>query len=408
MTSTNQLPTSASSSIDQPVHVQATQISGPAHSHILGPVCNDWDAAEVWLTTLAARPVSPATVSTYRREVRRLRWYCKLVGAAQPTHWNLQDANGYIAFLNKQPARFPCPPHAEYGAPDWTPFRSGKFGPTAIAAASRILGTMFTFWQQAGYVRANPFATIKLKSPQRGGPGARHAIPAQALAIVRKCMDDRTKRTARDHLVYWRNAFLLVLIERTGLRADEVAGADMADIFSFSDPQNARLYWGMTVRKQKGGREGRVVLDATVVKALMNYRRAFGLADMPQPGEEQALILSPQTAAAEDDMKYQSARGRRGRGMWLAVRSRQNIWAIVRKEFDAAAKAQTAGSPVAVLLKRASTHWLRHTYGTALALQGAHPRVIAEALRHADMATSMVYTNLDLLEVARALEDRPR
>lgn len=383
---------------------------GPAgvvgHAHILGPVQDDWEAAEVWLKTLAARPVSPATLSTYRRELRRLRWYCDLVCAPQPTRWHLQDATAYIRFLTEKASSFPCHPSVAYGSPSWTPFRSGKFGPTAISAAARILGTLFTFWQQAGYTRANPFASIKLRGPKRGGPGARHAIPAQALAIVRKSMDEREKRTARDHLVYWRNAFLLVLIERTGLRADEVAGANMADIFCFSDPESARLYWGMTVRRQKGGGEGRVVLDAAVVKALVSYRRAFGLADMPQPAEELALILSPQTAAAEDDRKYQSARGRRGRGMWLPVRSRQNIWAIVRKEFDAAAKAQTAGSPVAALLKRASTHWLRHTYGTALALQGAHPRVIAEALRHADMATSMVYTNLDLLEVARALEDR--
>lgn len=385
---------------------QPGQVGMRGNGHILGPVQDDWEAADVWLETLAARPVSPATLSTYRRELRRLRWYCHLVGAPQPTRWHLQDATAYIRFLTDEASNFPCHPSAEYGSPNWTPFRSGQFGPTAISAAARILGTLFTFWQQAGYTRANPFASIKLRGPQRAGPGARHAIPAQALAIVRKCMDERVKRTARDHLVYWRNAFLLVLIERTGLRADEVAGANMVDIFCFSDPENARLYWGMTVRRQKGGGEGRVVLDAAVVKALASYRRAFGLADMPQPGEELALILSPQTAAAEDDRRYQSARGRRGRGMWLAVRSRQNIWAIVRKEFDAAAKAQTAGSPVATLLKRASTHWLRHTYGTALALQGAHPRVIAEALRHADMATSMVYTNLDLLEVARALEDR--
>ncbi|MFY2610557.1 tyrosine-type recombinase/integrase [Achromobacter ruhlandii] len=372
--------------------------------HLLGRVANDWEAADVWLGVLASQPASPATLSTYRREVRRVRWYCEAFGTRTPTQWGYPDVTEYVRFLRSGVKGHVCPQGVEFGQAGWTPFRSGAFSETAVAAAVRILSTLFRFWQSAGYVRANPFAKFKTKAPQRRGPGARHAIPTAALAMVRKAMDDRPKRTARDHLVYWRNAFLLTLLERTGLRADEAAQANMADVFSFSDPETARLYYGLTVRHQKGGQEGNVVLDATVMRAFAYYRRAFGLADLPTPGEPLGLILSPQTDLAKDDRVYKSAYSRRGRGMWKSVRSRQSIWAIVRSEFDQAASGLAPESPAASLLKRASTHWLRHTYGTRLALQATHPRVMADALRHADMATSMIYSKLDFLEVARTVD----
>ena len=252
----------------------------------------------MWLDVLAAQPVSPATLSTYRREVRRMRWYCDEFDIRPPTQWGYPDVTDYVTFLRTRVKVHACPQGVQFGQAEWTPFRSGVFSEAAVAAAVRILGTLFRFWQSAGYVRANPFAKFKSRAPQRRGPGARHAIPAAALAMVRKSMDDRPKRTARDHLVYWRNAFLLTLLERTGLRADEAAQANMADVFSFSDPETARLYHGLAVRHQKGGLEGNVVLDSTVMRALAYYRRAFGLADLPEPGEQLGLILSPQTDLA--------------------------------------------------------------------------------------------------------------
>ena len=57
----------------------------------------------------------------------------------------------------------------------------------------------------------------------------------------------------------------------------------------------------------------------------------------------------------------------------------------------------------AALLKQVSTHWLRHSLATDLVMRGHDIRLVAEVLRHDDIRTSMRYTHLGLIEVARAL-----
>lgn len=82
----------------------------------------------------------------------------------------------------------------------------------------------------------------------------------------------------------------------------------------------------------------------------------------------------------------------------------QSVWAIVRQEFDVAAEWVGEKSPEASILRRASTHWLRHTRGTSLSLQGKELRLVAKAMRHKDPRTTMLYTDLDFLDVVRGLD----
>ena len=52
-------------------------ISSPQAVSLLGRVHDDWQAVEVWLQLLRDRESSPATLATYEREYRRIRWYCE-------------------------------------------------------------------------------------------------------------------------------------------------------------------------------------------------------------------------------------------------------------------------------------------------------------------------------------------
>jgi len=87
------------------------------------------------------------------------------------------------------------------------------------------------------------------------------------------------------------------------------------------------------------------------------------------------------------------------------VRSRQSAWAIIKAEFGAAAQVlrQADTEAEAALLKQVSTHWLRHSLATSLVLSGHDIRLVAEVLRHEDIRTSMRYTHLGLIDIARAL-----
>lgn len=377
--------------------------------HLLGAVEDDWQAIEVWLAMLAARPVSAATMATYRREQRRLRWYCDHVQAPPLRQWTYQDVAAYVSFLRTKAPANRCPQGLKPTDPGWTPFRNGQMSDASIASTIRILNTLFGFWQEAGYRNANPFAAATRTVPRSaGGPASRRAVPPDALEIVRRSMAAREKHTARDHLTYWRNAFLLLLLERTGLRANEVAQANMIDVHTVSDPATARHYWALAVNHQKGGGTGIVPLDNDVMHAFFRYRGAFQLPEMPRHDEDFGLVLSPHTAAGQDESVYTSPRARRGRTMWKSVRTRQSVWAIVRQEFDAAAQWIGPKSPEAATLRRASTHWLRHTRGTVLSLQGKELRLVAKAMRHKDPRTTMLYTDLEFLDVVRALEAPPK
>lgn len=375
----------------------------PPTAHLLGNVQDDWEAIEVWLAILAARPVSPATLATYRREQRRLYWYCTRFGVAPLRNWTYQEVAAYLSFLRKRVSEFACPPGLRPDHADWTPFRKGKLGESSIAATVRILNTLFSFWQEAGYRATNPFAAAT-RSPRTAENRGGRAVPPDALELVRQHMDTRSRRTARDHLTYWRNAFVLCLLERTGLRANELAQANMTDVHVVPDPKTARHYWALKISHQKGGGAGIVPLDSDVMQAFFRYRKAFELPEIPAYDEDYGLVLSPHTAASQDAMVHTSARARRGRTMWKSVRTRQSVWAIVRQEFDEAAKWVGAKSPEAAILRRASTHWLRHTRGTTLTLQGKELRLVAKAMRHKDPRTTMLYTDLDFLDVVRALD----
>lgn len=367
---------------------------------------DDWHAIQLWMELLQVKAASKATLATYEREVRRLRWYCEHFDAPPPRVWGYADVIAYLKFLQEGAKDHPCRQGARPGTAGWTPFRSGNLSPAAAAAAARILNTLFGVWLRARYIGANPFAEVVTR-PRRQGPGPRHAIPAQALDIVRRNMDERIKHSAFDHLVYWRNRFLLCLLERTGLRANEVAQANMQDIGTVTDPKTGRMYWVLHITHQKGGGEGDVVLDAVAMEALFAYRHAFGLPETPQPGENLALILSPRTGKGSDERPATSTRRRRRELRWLGVRTRQSIWSIVRKEFDEALSMLPKTSLERAILERASTHWLRHTRATTLALQVGNAYVVAQAMRHDDIRTTLQYTNLGILEVARALDPTP-
>jgi len=136
-------------------------------------------------------------------------------------------------------------------------------------------------------------------------------------------------------------------------------------------------------------------------------RAAFGLPDLPQAGETTRLILSPRTRAvtiAGADIGHTGSR--RFFGAWREVGTRQGLYAIVKQRFAHAADVLLAqGDPgAAAELRRASTHWLRHTFAKAALVAGHSMRGVAGALGHADMATTMRYTQQEAQDLIAAWE----
>lgn len=371
----------------------------------LGPVSNDWEAAEQWFAALGLRrpPISANTLSNYRREVDRVRWYCEFLGHRPLGEWSLTDVEQYLSFLRKDAGRFIQPrrglsKHSE----GWTPFRDQP-SESAIANTQKVLHALMRFWLDAGYIRATPFAGVGGGRAQRA-PGPRKAVPASLLNFVYDSMRERDKPTIVAQLTYLRNRFLIRTLEKTGLRAQELGDADMRDVQLITDPLTKTSYWSLYIRNGKGGREGRVPMPSSTMEDFRQYRMAFGLSDVPSANETGALILSPYTR--NGDTAVARARDKRFFGMYAEIRNRARVWDIVKSEFNKASEllANAGRFDEAAVLGKASPHWLRHTTATALSELGVDVRAVAKVLRHRDLNTTMTYSQGEFLDLAKVIE----
>lgn len=375
--------------------------------HALGPVTDDWNAVDVWLEHLRLRPLSPTTLKSYKNELAKVRWYCETLGHPAPSHWTVQDAMKFVSWLQDDAHKYVSARGLSIDAPEWTPFKSAP-SRSSIATTLKVLNALFKFWKSSGYVRQNPLLGLGREASRKQNRIIRTVDPEFLDAVIRH-METTAGTSPIQFLQMVRNRFILVLLERTGLRANEVVQADMDDIGPVTDPRDRHTYWRLQVRFGKGGKESAVLLDDIVLEHLKQYRQAFGFTPMPEGNEQGvALILSSRTKAfihrTGTTYRYSTDSMRKFKS-WHPIRRRQTLWDIVKKEFEATAHAmRKSGYPEqAKQLEKASTHWLRHTFGTRLVQEGHDLRLVAQLMRHENIRNTMLYTEQDFLDVARAM-----
>ncbi|HUT12782.1 MAG TPA: tyrosine-type recombinase/integrase, partial [Thermoguttaceae bacterium] len=160
---------------------------------------------------------------------------------------------------------------------------------------------------------------------------------------------------------YWRrDRALLELLYATGCRASELSGLRLRDL---------HLAEGFCMCRGKGDKERLVPLGgraADAARAYLEHERP-GLAAM---------------ASAAPDWVLLSYRGRRLR--------RERIWELLKKY------ARRVGAPAEV-----SPHTLRHTFATHMLAGGADLRQVQEMLGHASIATTQIYTHVDLTRLKK-------
>lgn len=392
-------------------------IAAPQPDHGLGPVEDDWHAAEVWLRSVArkSKTGSPETVATYRFHLAKLRWYCENVLRVTPSRWTVQDVEAFKGFLadlpfdalcarvaidSEKPGRYVKPTE-----PGYTPFRSQP-APGSRADIERFVHAMFKAWHATGYIRLNPMALDGAGS--RRTINANRAIDVDVHALVLATMEREQldRPTARQSNL--RDRFILVALRELGLRASELVGSSMNAFRQISDPKTKRRYWVFRVDAAvaKGGKKRWVPVTSTLLKVLEEYRMAFDLPPQPAPAERGALLLSSHTRAVLIAGKpVRSASDRRFLGAWRELTTRQHLFAIVKARLEATAKVIEAEDiALANELRRASPHWLRHTFAKAALLQGQSMREVAGLLGHTSMDTTMVYTNQAAIDSVRAYE----
>ena len=380
----------------------------PEPGHVLGDVYDDWEAAEVWLTTvrLKSRNGSAETEKTYRYHLAKLKWYCENIGRVTPSRWSVQDVEHFIGFLKKLPDDALCQKGVSPTEPGWTPFQR-RPAASSQADIRRCVHALFAKWHAAGYIRINPMALIGAGTLRE--VNTKRSVSVDLFDQVLTVMDDAQKSTFTERQRYVRDKFILTAVRGMGLRSSELVGATMSAFAPVTLQSNGKRYWIFTVAKEtgKGGKARPIPVPPAVWSALILYRTAFGLPAQPVRNETTRLILSPRTHAvtiAGATIKHTGSR--RFFMTWREVTSRQGLYTIVKERFKQAAdvlqgRGDTNGADD---LRRASTHFLRHTFAKAALVSGQNMRGVASALGHADMSTTMRYTEQEAQDLITAWE----
>lgn len=386
----------------------------PAANHGLGPVSDDWEAAQVWLRAIASRGRrnSPETVATYGYHLAKLRWFCENVHGVSPSRWTVQDVDAFYSFLADLPDEALCAQDPMSGAfaraqdEGYTPFRT-KPSKSSRSDIQRCIHAMFRAWREMGYIQINPMGlhgagTVRKVNTNR-------AVSIDLYDMVFQCMDETDKLTFMARQTDLRDRFIFTVLRELGLRASELIKANMSAFYRLSDPRDRKTYWIMLIREEttKGSKERKVPVPQCVMDALGAYREAFGMSRLPESGETSALVLSPRTsrgATTSGGRVITDVQSRRYFQAWRPITTRHGLYHIVKSRLAAAADFldEVGDKTRASELRQASTHWLRHTFAKAALLAGQDVRSVAAWLGHRDLSTTMVYTEQEALDLIRA------
>nr|WP_255493950.1 tyrosine-type recombinase/integrase [Polaromonas sp. E3S] len=315
----------------------------------------DLQAVEAWI---AARAGALATGKSYRREASRLLLWLQYERLGKPlSSMRVEDCMDYMAFLQNIPERWISRERAAPGTIGWAPFK----GPLSLKSHKQaviILAGLFSWLQDAQYLAANPWALVNKKT---GDDKAiqlldTKALSEDALTEVIKFIKNQTPSPSAS-----RALFIFRFIEAVGLRSAEILGAKLGDIRK--EPEG----WVMQVHG-KGSKNRIVALPGQAIDALQEYlkSRQFGALEF-------APAIAPLLASTLNPMESVG---------YQALYEHVKVWLSRAMRQSALPYAESA------TIAKASTHWLRHTFGTRAIARGVPLDVIQAQMGHASIQTT--------------------
>ena len=259
-----------------------------------------------------------------------------------------RDLEAFLLFLDGRPLKTV---NKELILQHLTLRKMEKSSPATMARNLSSLRSFFHFLTSEKMVAENP--TLVLESPSLPHKLPPILSPDEARRLVEQ-PDVTTRAGMRDRA-------MLELLYGSGLRISEAVSVRIGD-FDF-DTGILRCFG-------KGSKERMLPLGSQSLTWLVRYR-----------DEVRPLWISE-----AKDVFFLTPGGRQI--------TRQAVWAEVKRY------ALQAG-----ITKRLSPHLLRHSFATHLLENGADLRMVQELLGHADIATTQIYTHVNISRL-RDLYDR--
>lgn len=318
---------------------------------------DDSEAIESWI---AARAGSEATREVYAREALRLRLWLRYERQGKTlAQMNVMDCRDFMAFLADVPERWISRTRAAPGEPGWAPFR-GQLSHTSRQQAVSILAGLFSWLQSAQYLPNNPWVLVNRDFGDDPGKVLldTRSFSEEAIGEILRFIEAQPPSPARSRI-----RFLVRFNEAVGMRASELLSARLSDL------QRLDEGWMLQVHG-KGSKERLAALPGQAMAALDDYLVARGLSldDAPPEAPLVASTLDPMEPVGYTAL-YEHVR------RWLRK-------AVMSSELTLKEKLR---------LSKASTHWLRHTFGARAVAREVPLDVIQAQMGHASVTTTMMY-----------------
>ena len=365
------LPASAASDLRTDATYPSTAFLSAALTTSLLTANSDADAVQAWLI---ARASSGATAKSYRREATRLLlWLQHACAGATLAQLRIEDCNAYMAFLQNIPASWISRRSAAPGQVGWAPFR-GQLSHDSQQQAIVIVASLFTWLQSAHYLQGNPWVLVNKKT---GDDRQKNVLDTKALSEnasieVLRFIDQQTPSPARARI-----RFIVVFLSAVGLRSSELLSAKLGQI------QLKPEGWMLQVHG-KGAKNRIVHLPGQAMAALHDYLSERGIDELATADPVMPLLANLKDPAQH--LGYQ------------ALYEHVTSWlskAVLRSALPSSEKSKLLG---------ASTHWLRHTFGTRAVALEVPLDVIQAQLGHASIQTTMdIYGKAPIKRRAEAL-----
>jgi integrase/recombinase XerC len=326
----------------------------------------DVEAVRLWLAEYAD---SPHTLRCYRKEAVRLLLWSAHVPGKPLSSLTREDLLAYEVFLANPSVEWADPDRPRRGS-DRRLF-TGPLSPRSVRQSLRILSGLFGYLVAAGFLAGNPLALRRHRRATAAGRAVvERYLEKQLWEFVLDFIESLPQETPRERQHYERARWLLRLLYGAALRVSEAAYAKTSDL------AQRRGKWWLHVAG-KGGREGDVPLSDELMADWARYRRFNGLPTVHSSSDNSPLVLS--------------VFGRSDRFLTPTA-----IYLIVKEIFCRAAAVREAVDPDgAAILRRASTHWLRHSSATHQADAGNDLRFIQKNLRHGSLETTAIYLHAE-------------
>ena len=358
-----------------PAEVSGAVGTNRAYGNRLAAV-DDFEAINAWIAKKGNQ--RPHTARNYRTQAERLLLWAVMEKGRALSSLTIEDCTEYRDFIyaldGKQDWRWRIPRQAWIGKrntprwhQDWRPFA----GPLAAASqkqALTVVSALFEYLARNRYLDFNPWKEVdQMPVADRRKLKTDHAFTPKQWQLVIRHLEEQN----RDER-YYRLRFVLWFAIGTGLRIEELVDARAGHI----DADGSGDDYEITVIG-KGTKERRTTFPNGLMPILADYmeQRSLGR-DFNKWAAEEPLIA---TLATRNNKSRRTV-------------STATLHQILTGYFAEVAEViEAEDAKAAERLKSATTHWLRHTFGTMNANRNTPVQLIQAALGHADVGTTGIY-----------------